>query len=185
MKDAWAELQHFEKVTPSTLVTITVMVWLSAMRLERERRHAPPPRRTDQAASAHELVPHARALANYVRAIDPSVRAIKGITETTLVELDRATTFIEREVEAIDKWVTIAKPPRKKRALNAPQVAFVNRMCDVFLQPKGRRPYSLVAILVNVAFDMDGWDNDRVKHCYRSRVSKKRRVGNIRRLLVQ
>ena len=53
MKDAWAELPHFQKVTPSNLVTITLMAWLSAKRVElRRRRYAPPPLPTDQAADS-------------------------------------------------------------------------------------------------------------------------------------
>jgi len=182
MEDAWAELPHFKKVTPSDLVTSTLMAWLSAMQFERRRRYAPPPLRTDQAADSapfpQELAPHARVITNHVRAVDPIIRARKGITETTLEELDRVAAFIEREAEDIDKWAKIARAPRKKRARNAHHVAFVNCICDLISQPKGRRPYSLVAILVNVAFDMEEkWDADRVKHCYRSRSKIKRRVG--------
>jgi hypothetical protein len=161
------------------------MAWLSAKGVERRRRYAPPPLPTDQAADSatfpHVLAPNARAIANYVRSVDPIIRARKGITETTLEELDRVAAFIEREAEDTDRWVKIARPPRKAGARNAHHVAFVNCMCDMFLQPKGRRPYSLVAILVNVAFSMESWDDDRVKHCYRSRSSNERR-GNIQSL---
>jgi hypothetical protein len=185
MKDAWAELPHFQKVTPSDLVTSTLMAWLSALRIERRRRrYAPRLLRTDQAADSDVLAPNAWAIANYVRSVNPIIRARKGITETTLEELDRVAAFIEREAEDTEMWVKIARPPRKAGARNAHHVAFVNCMCDMFLQPKGRRPYSLVAILVNVAFSMESWDDDRVKHCYRSRSSNKGR-GNIRRLSEQ
>jgi len=49
-------------------------------------------------------------------------------------------------------------------------------MCDLLKQPTGRRPYTLVAILTNVAFNVPEdkqWDADRVKHCYRSRSRNK------------
>src|SRR5271169_4877185 len=36
MKDVWAELKHFEEVTPGILMTLAVTAWLSA------RRHLPP-----------------------------------------------------------------------------------------------------------------------------------------------
>ena len=39
MKDAWAELKHFKKVTPGFLVASTLMAWFSVMRDDRARRY--------------------------------------------------------------------------------------------------------------------------------------------------
>lgn len=49
MKDAWAELKNFKKVTPDYLVALTFTGWLSAMRSEQQRGYAPPPLGTDPA----------------------------------------------------------------------------------------------------------------------------------------
>lgn len=180
MEGAWAELKHFKNVTPDILVTWTFMAWISTMRVEKGHGYAPPPLGTDPAPNSsplpHELAPHARAVANYLRAVDPTIRAENGITETTLKELDGVSAFIEREAGHVYKLVSIAPLPRKARARNAHHVTFVNCMCNWLSQPKGRRPYSLVAILVNVAFNVaesEEWDADRVKHCYRSRSDNK------------
>ena len=92
MEGAWAELKHFKNVTPDILVTSTFMAWISTMRVEKGRGYASPPLGTDPAPNSsplpHELAPHARAVANYLRAVDPTIRAENGITETTLKELD-------------------------------------------------------------------------------------------------
>ena len=114
----------------------------------------------------------ARIVAEAMQAEDPEIRAEEGITETTLTELARAAAFYKRDADFLYKALTIAPPSRTVRAWKAPQIAFVNRMCDWPWQRSGRRPYTLVAILVNVVFDVPAdkeWTADRVKHCYRSR----------------
>src|SRR6516165_7471766 len=118
------------------------------------------------------LATHARIVAEAMQAEDPEIRTEEGISETTLRELARAAAFFERDADFVYKALTIAPPPRKARARNAHQIAFVNRMCDWLWQRSGRRPYTLVAILANVVFDVPEhkeWSADRVKHCYRSR----------------
>jgi hypothetical protein len=106
-----------------------------------------------------------------MQAVHPAIRERGGITDATLTELNRAAAFLDKQAGFIDQLVSIAPLPRKARARNAHQIAFVNRMCERLWQSAGRRPYTLIAILTNVAFDVQDneWDADRVKHCYRSR----------------
>jgi hypothetical protein len=175
MEDSWAELKNFKNVTPDNLVLWTVVGWLSAMR-SKPKRHAPPGPATHTNPLPHELAPGARAVAEYMRAVHSTIRAESGITNTTLLELDRVSAFIQRQADFIDKTVRIAMLPHKAGARNAHHVTFVNFMCDCLSRRQKRRPYLLVAILVNVAFDVmetKEWDYDRVKHCYRSRSRKK------------
>src|SRR5262249_26147394 len=81
--------------------------------------------------------------------------------------------FFKHEAEIRDAITRTAQPPRKKRARKAEQVAFVNTLCGIrSWQSSSRRPYTLVAILVNVVFDEPAdspWDADRFKHCHHSR----------------
>jgi len=124
----------------------------------------------------HELATQARTVLNAMQAVDPTIREGKGITDETLTELNRVAIFFEKQAQFIDQLIDSAPLPRKARARNAHHIAFVNRMCERLWQPTGRRPYKLVAILANVAFDVPEdrqWDADRVKHCYRSRSRRK------------
>src|SRR5207302_1850115 len=112
-----------------------------------------------------------RAVANRMRAVDPTIRAAEGITDTTLAELDHVAAYFERNAETWDTLSKIAWPPRKARAKNALQIAFVNAICNFLWRESKRRPYTLVAILANVVFDVpedELWDVDRVKKCYAS-----------------
>jgi hypothetical protein len=168
MKEAWAELKYFEGVQPSVVVARTFSTWLSAMRGRPLGTDAIPNMRP----SFRELANHARIVADAMRAVDPTIRIENEITGASLIELDRVATFLENEDRLLDRQVNAAPFSRKKNARNAHQIAFVNRICDLFMQRTGRRPYMLVAILANVAFDVPAdkqWDADRVKHCYRSR----------------
>jgi hypothetical protein len=119
----------------------------------------------------------ARAIADELLKIHPEIRAEKGVTEVTFTEIERVAAFFKHEAESRDVITRIAQPPRKKRAGKAEQVAFVNALCAARCwQPPLRRPYALVAILVNVVFDEPAdlpWDADRVKHCYYSRSRNK------------
>ena len=90
----------------------------------------------------------------------------------TLQELKRVANFFQRGDDAIDFSLKIAPLPRKLGAHAADQIAFVNCMCDQSWTGSRRRPYSLIALLTNVAFDLpekEEWDADRVKHCYAAR----------------
>jgi hypothetical protein len=168
MKDAWAELKYFDGVQPSIVVSATLSTWNSAMRNHPLGGGAAPNTRR----SFRELANCARTVADAMKTVDPATRAENEITDVSLTELNRVATFLNREAALIDKLVNIAPFSRKQRARNAHQIAFVNRMCHLFMQPTGRRPYTLVAILTNVAFNVPAdkqWDADRVKHCYRSR----------------
>jgi hypothetical protein len=170
MSDAWAELKHFEKITPGEFVFKTFLVWAHTAGGVGKRLG------TDFATglTAFELAKQARTVANEMRAfvgLDDS-----DITNTTLAELERTATFLEREARYHKAlMLKLARAPRKARARNAHEIAFVDAMCDdVDFQSIGRRPrrpYKLIANLVNVAFDVPQgrlWDPDRVKHCYRS-----------------
>jgi len=115
-------------------------------------------------------------VANGLRAIDPADRADEGITDTMVTESDRVAAYFERKAEIWDKGSKVAWPPRKAGARNALQIAFVNTMCGWLRESRGRRPYTLVAILTNVTFNVPAdqpWDADRVKKCYASRSRKK------------
>jgi hypothetical protein len=127
----------------------------------------------------------ARTVADAVRALEPEIRSDDKLTDMTLSELDRVAKFFERDARLVDTFFNSAKVPRKALAHNAHEIMFVNRMCEVLWQPNGRRPYTLVSVLANVAFDVSAerlWCADRVKHCYRSR-SPKAKVGNIKSIL--
>ena len=172
MRDAWAELEHFKQVHSGILIVIVILTWLSAMR-SRPRGSDTGPIRSPM---PHELATQARTVLNAMQAVDPTIREGKGITDETLTELNRVVIFFEKQAQFIDQLIHSAPLPRKARARNAHHIAFVNRMCERLWQPTGRRPYKLVAILTNVAFDVPEdrqWDADRVKHCYRSRSRRK------------
>jgi hypothetical protein len=175
MKDAWAELEHFEGVTPGILIALTITTWLSATRsLSLGPGSAP-----SKGLSAHDLATQSRNVTDKMRAVHQTIRAEAGVTDTTLTELNRVAVFLEREAACVDQLVTIVPLPRKARARNAHHIAFVNYMCGRLWQPIRRRPYKLVATLTNVAFDVQGWHADRVKHCYRSRAVASEK-GNIK-----
>jgi hypothetical protein len=167
MKDAWRELKHFPNRSPGDLVMMTFTIWLCAFR---NQLLAMAPLHAD--LSFRKLAIGARAVANRVLAINPTIRFQEGITDATLAELDRVAACFERDAATWDRLLKIASPPRKARAHNALQVAFVNEACNFLWQPSGRRPYTLVAILANVTFNVSEhelWDPDRVKKCYASR----------------
>jgi hypothetical protein len=114
----------------------------------------------------------ARRIAEEIGALDPTIRVEYGITDATQTELDRVANFFEDDVKLIDALISWTPIPRKSRARKAQQVAFVDHICSQLSQPIGRRPYTLVAILANVTFDVsedNQWDADRVKKCYASR----------------
>jgi hypothetical protein len=169
MSDAWVELTHFQKITPSELVIHTFLVWAYTTGGVGKRLGAG----FATGLTAFELATQARTVANEMRAFIGE----DDITRTTLAELERTATFFEREWGYHKALIwKLARAPRKARARNAHEVAFVDAMCDdPDFQSIGRRPrraYKLIAILVNVAFDVPQdklWDPDRVKHCYRSR----------------
>ena len=177
MQEAWTRLKSFEKITPNDLVTLTFSIWLSARRMghlgsksrlrKARKKLSEPPSYSDKTQQAHAIVAA-------IEALDPFIRAANGITDVTLQEFKRVANFFKREDEAIYFWLKIAPLPRKLGAHNADQIAFVNCMCDLSWSNTGSRqqPYSLIAILTNVAFDLpekNEWDADRVKHCYASR----------------
>lgn len=169
MKDAWTEIRSL-KASPISLVTLTLSIWMSA-RIVKERKlgfASMPP--------ALALAKQARTVADAVRATHPTIQAWNGITDATMVELDRVAAFFREEARYIANAIHFTPLPRKIRARNAPEVAFVNHMCDWLLRLYERRPYNLIAILTNVVFDPPvdrQWDADRVKHCYRSRSGNK------------
>jgi hypothetical protein len=173
MKEAWAELKHFPNVSPSDLIAMTFMVWLLAT-------HNRLLRKFPQFASNRdgELAIMTRKITDALR--DPAIRAEASIADATLRELKCLAAFFERRAENSDVRLRIAPPPTKAGARNADQIAFVYQMCDWQWRQPGRRPYALVAILANVAFNVSDkqWDADRVKHCLRSRSRKK--VGQVR-----
>jgi hypothetical protein len=170
MKKAWVELERFPNLHPANLLMMTFITWLCAV--QNQILHKAP----DYADSGkRELAAQARAVTNRMRAVDPTIRAEEGISDSTLAELDRVAAFLEREARTYDALLKIAAPSRKVRLRNALEIAFVNAMCNSLWRPAGRRPYTLVAILANVVFDVreKQWDADRVKHCYRSRSGTK------------
>ncbi len=178
MKDAWVELKRFEDVSPRYLVMLTFVTWVSAM------RSLPPMGKGIELAvskTPRELAQCARAVYDAIRVLDPTIRAEQGMTQVTLVELARVARFLEGEVNLIIDMIDFAPLPRKVRAGNAAQVTFVNQMCSCLLRPTGlRRPYSLVATLTNVTFDVSetkDWDAVRVRKCYDSRSRTNKKVG--------
>ena len=177
MQEVWTRLRSFEEITPNNLVTLTLETWLSARRighLASKSRLRRARKKLSEPPSYSEIMRQARAIAEKIEALDPQIRALNGITNTTLQELWRVANFLKREDDAIDFSLKMAPLPRKLGARNAYQIAFVNRMCDLSWSNTDSRqqPYSLIAILTNVAFDLpekNEWDADRVKHCYASR----------------
>jgi hypothetical protein len=99
MKDVWAKLKSL-KASHISLVTLTVSIWMSA-RIVKERKlgFAPMP-------PALEHAKQARAVAEAVRAIDSTILASSGITDATLVELDRVAAFFRQEAQ----YITNATP---------------------------------------------------------------------------
>ena len=168
MEDAWVELARLKKFTPSDLLTRTFLTYSSAFRIRPlGARRAP-----NTNPAWREQATQARRVADVIRPLDTTIRVENGITDATQTELDRVANFLEGEVKLIDELISFAPVPRKSRARKAQQVAFVDHMCNQLRQPIGRRPYTLVAILANVTFDVsedNEWDADRVKKCYASR----------------
>jgi hypothetical protein len=171
MRNVWAELKHFKEFKPDRLVTWTFLTWLFARKDRPLGQSSKPIEPTYR-----ELAWLARIVARAVASIDPTIGVENEITDTTLTELCRVANFFRREAEEMDRvrnlLINTVPPPRKKRAQNADQIAFVNGMCDLLSNPpRRRRPYALVANLTNVAFDVPedkGWNANRVKKCYRS-----------------
>jgi hypothetical protein len=179
MKDAWVELGHFEKITPAYLTERTFLIWCSAMRI----KPIGPTSALGIRAPWREIATCASSVADAIRAIDRTILAESGITDTTQLELDRVAGFLKRDAESIEALIVLTPLPRKARARNAHHIAFVNEMCRRLWQANGRRPYALVAILTNVTFDVsedNQWDANRVKKCYASR-SRSKEFGNIER----
>jgi hypothetical protein len=174
MKDAWAELKHFPNVSPSDLMMWTFLVWLFAIHNRLLRKYPHFKSNSDD----RELASMTRKVTDALR--DPAIRAEASITDATLRELECVAAFFERRAENFDVRLRIAPPPTKAGARNADEIAFVYQMCDWRWPQTGRRPYTLVAILANVAFNVSDrqWDADRVKHCLRARSRKK--VGQVR-----
>jgi len=184
MEEVWA--RPLEELCPSILVTWTYLMWLSATNIrpvhksisKSSRSKSTPVRESAAEPSPFEIASQARAVASAVKAFHPKILAANKISEVTQQELDRVARFFERQTDDIRFWVKFAPPPRKVRARNAHQIAFVNGLCDLLWSRIGprRRPHSLVAILTNVSFDVTEskeWDADRVKHCYQSRSRRK------------
>jgi hypothetical protein len=168
MKNAWAELRHFSEVEPGIVVATTASTWLSAMRNHLGGSPGSGP-------SFREVARDARTVADAIR-VNQAIKIEHEITDAWLDELDRVATIFDREAQLFDKVLNIVEFSRKKKARNAPQIAFVNHMCDLFPRPTGRRPYKLITILANVAFDVPAgkqWNADRVKHCHGSRSRSK------------
>jgi hypothetical protein len=173
MKEAWEELKHFADVSPSDLMASTFFVWFLATR-NRLLRKFPHFKSNDDRELASMIRVAIRVIT--VALLDPAIRAEINITDTTLRELERAAAIYERKAKNSDVLLNIAAPPTKAGARTADQTAFVYAMCDWLGRKTGlRRPYILVAILANVAFDgsENQWDADRVKKCLGSRFPKK------------
>jgi hypothetical protein len=181
MQEVWTRLRSFEKITPNNLVTLTYEAWLSTRRMgqlgsksrlrKARKKDSEPPSYSDKTQQVHAIIAA-------IEAIDPFIRAANEITDVTLQELKRVANFFQRQDDAIDFSLKIAPFSRKLGAHNADQIAFVNYMCGLPWSHTGSRqqPYSLIAILTNVAFDLPEkkeWDADRVKHCYASRSRSK------------
>jgi len=171
MREAWAELKYFDKASPSDLIGAAFWTWVCAV----YNRLAPLyPQEATLGHEARERAIRARAVADEMRAVRPTIRAAEGITDVTLTELDRAAAFFEQNVKFVNWLLNTATPPRKRRSPKAEQIAFVYSMCDRYGRASRRRPYRLVAILANVVYNVpvEVWDEDRVKHCLRSRSRK-------------
>jgi len=179
MKGVWA--QQFENISSDKLVWLTFLTWNSARRIplmQKPVSKAAPMGEPASEPNPFEIASRVRAVANALKAIDPKILAANKLTEVTQQELDRVAAFFDRQGDELRFWTKFATPPRKVRAHNADQIAFANRLCSHLWSHIGlrHRPYSLVAILTNVAFDVPAhrlWDADRVKHCYRSRSRSK------------
>jgi hypothetical protein len=172
MKEAWAELERLKEITPSDLVAYSFLASSSAMRIK--------PSGTGPARNVHrpwhELATQAAGIVGALRTIDPSILVEYEITDLTLKELDRVASFFKDDAELVDAMINWTPLPRKIRARNAQQVAFVDHMCNRLWRPTGRRPYTLVAVLANVIFGVSEnkeWDANRVKKCYASRSRSK------------
>src|SRR5262249_15834939 len=175
MEDAWAELKYFSDVSPSDLVGMTFMVWLLATYNRLLRKY--PQFKSDR--GERELASKIRVVTDTLR--DPAIRGEASITDTTLRELERTAAIYEQRAKNADVLLRIAPPPKKAGLHNADEIAFIYQMCDWLMrQQTGRRkPYILVAILVNVVFNVSAdklWDADKVKHCFYSRGPGKSRV---------
>jgi hypothetical protein len=165
MRNAWSELKHFANVSPSDLMSTTFSVWLCTT-LTRHHKYSRKylKRYIKLAAITH--------IATYELQVSPVEASI-----TPLNELKRVATFFERRVNTFQAMLRMAPPPPKVGAHNAAEIAFLRGMCKWLGQrSRRRRPYNLVAILTNVAFDVWEWDSDKVKkNCLRawSRRSKR------------
>jgi hypothetical protein len=170
MREAWEELKHFK--SHSNLIMVAFSTWLCAFY---NRVAFLAPQHATLGRAERERAFRARAIANEMRAVDPTIRAEEGITDVTLTELDRAAAFFERQAKFFGGLRKIAPPPRKRQSPKAEQYAFVYSMCDGYGRLSGRRPYRLVAILANVVYNVRDaqWDEDRVKHALRARSRKK------------
>jgi hypothetical protein len=141
MKEVWQRLESFKEITPSLLITVTVLSWISIMREDRGLGYAPPlgpVANLNTAPSAHELAKQARTVADAVGAIDSVIRADNELTATTILELDRVAGFFQRDARITDQTIHAASLPRKARGPNSYQIAFVNQMCNILSRKKGR-----------------------------------------------
>jgi hypothetical protein len=155
MQEAWEQLKRFGEYAPSELVLLTTVTWLSARNIRSVAKLASEP-----TARESEVASQVRAIADEIRVLHSVFRAAYKITEVTQQELDRVAAYFERQADELLFWTSFAVPSRKKGAHNADQIAFVNRLCSLPRSLAGRRrPFSLIAILTNVAFDLpDSWD---------------------------
>ena len=172
MKEAWAQLKQFGKCSPSELVLLTTVTWLSARRFPSLEKSASKPIPPES-----ELASQVRAVADKIRVLHPDFRAAYKITEVTQQELDRVAAYFEQQADRLLFLASFAAPSRKKGARNADQIAFINRFCSLpspLTSP--RRPYRLVAILTNVVFGLPenkDWDAEKVRRCFQSRARRK------------
>jgi hypothetical protein len=173
MKEAWAELTHFPKISRNDLMPWTFMVWLAARHNCLLRKF--PNFKSDN--RDREIALKTREVIDALRK-HPTIREGASIPETTLLrELECVAASYEERAGYIDAFFRLARPSTKARVHNAAEIAFVYAMCDSLGRHTGRRrPYILVAILANVAFNVstnNQWDADRVKHCLRARSLRK------------
>jgi hypothetical protein len=170
MREAWEELKHFKP--HSNLIMAAFSTWLCAIY---NRIASLAPQHATLGRAERKRAIRARAIANEMRAVHPTIRAEEGITDVTLAELDRVAAFFERQAKFVGGLRKIAPPPYKRKSPKAEQYAFIYSLCDGYGRASRRRPYRLVAILANVVYNVRDaqWDEDRVKHLLRARSCKK------------
>jgi hypothetical protein len=109
MEEVWAQLRQFNNLPPSSLVTLSYLIWHSTRRF-------PQTPKTDSKPFPDQRAIEAQRTLGAIRALDPSIRASNQITEATLQGIERVVDFFKREADQIDFWVRVAPLPRKARA---------------------------------------------------------------------